>query len=807
MRTADNNSLHYRNCNLCEAICGIEITVQTDQRLDIRGDKDDPFSRGYICPKAVALQDIHYDKDRLKYPVRRTPHGWQRIGWDEAFDEVTQNLKLIYAKYGRNSIGTYLGNPTVHNYGALLFAPGFIRSLHTRNKFSATSVDQLAHHVAAYMMFGHQLLLPVPDVDRTCFFLILGANPAVSNGSMMTAPDMGRRIQEIRQRGGKVLLIDPRQNETARLVDRHLFIRPGTDVLLLLALLHVVFDEQLTRLGSLAPFTNGLETIGNLVAEFPPERVASVTGIDSNQIRDLAREFVTAESAVCYGRIGVSTQEFGGVCQWLINVLNVATGNLDRPGGAMFTLPAVDPISATQSLAPPGSFARWHSRVRKLPEFAGELPVVALAEEILTEGPGQVKALVTFAGNPALSTPNGRELDRALASLEFMASIDFYINETTRHAHIILPPTESLERGHYDLAFHLLTIRNTAKYSPELFQPGDETRHDWEILLELQTRMKHDGAFGRRFGRLKRDLIRRFFGPERILDLGLRYGPYGAGINPFSKGLTLRKLKKAVHGIDLGPLTSCLPARLQTAGKRIELAPEVLVKDVERVKARLLDWDGEWDRGRLASQPSDGPSHDSNGHLLLIGRRQLRSNNSWLHNSQRLVKGNPAKPQCTILMHPTDAADRQLGSGQKVVVRSRVGSIVVPLKVSDEMMPGVVSIPHGWGHDRSGDPPVDQLSGKQSVPSRGSVGSTLDTTDGWDDRLGDRLGTQLEVAQQHPGASINDLTDNLAIDALCGTAAFSGTLVTVEAYASVDMTQSCGKTVGTATRIATEYGV
>jgi anaerobic selenocysteine-containing dehydrogenase len=776
MTTADKASVHYRNCNLCEAICGIEITVQdsltepsnekTAQRsehsitqletrnsklqirnwLDIRGDKDDPFSRGYICPKAVALQDLHYDKDRLKYPVRRTPHGWQRLGWDEAFDEVTQNLKRIHAKYGRNSIATYLGNPTVHNYGALLFAPGFIRSLHTRNRFSATSVDQLAHHLSAYLMFGHQLLLPVPDLDRTNFFLILGANPAVSNGSMMTAPGMSRRLQEIRRRGGKVILIDPRFTETARLADRHLFIKPGTDVLLLLALLHVVFDEGLTAVGPLAPFTNGVDIIGNLVAEFPPDKVASITGIDSDQIRHLAREFASAESAVCYGRIGVSTQEFGGVCQWLINVLNTVTGNLDSPGGAMFTLPAFDPLSAPESLAPRGSFARWHSRVRKLPEFSGELPVVTLAEEIFTEGPGQIKALVTSAGNPVLSTPNGRQLDRALAGLEFMVAIDFYITESTRHAHIILPPSSSLEHEHYDVAFHLLAVRNTTKFSPALFQPDAEARHDWEILVELQTRMEHEGLFGNLLGRVKRNVIKRFFGPERILDLGLRFGPYGGKLNPFSQGLTLRKLKQAVHGIDLGPLRSCLPRRLRTADKRIELAPDVLLQDVNRVKAKLLDWDLDWDRGRPARQPSSPSSpssgrasHDSNGELLLIGRRQLRSNNSWMHNSQRLVRG---KPQCTILMHPIDAAQRDLRPGQDVSVRSRVGSVVVPIEISEEMMPGVVSIPHGWGHDR--------------------------------------LGIQLEVAQQHAGESINDVTDDLTIDALCGTAAFNGTWVAVE---------------------------
>lgn len=720
MGTNGNSALHYRNCNLCEAICGIEIAVQAGLRLDIRGDKDDPFSRGYICPKAVALQDIHSDKDRLKHPVRRTFDGWKRIGWDEAFDEVAQNLKRVHAKHGKNSTATYLGNPTVHSYGAMLFAPGLLRSLHTRNKFSATSVDQLAHHVASFLMFGHQLLLPVPDLDRTKLFLILGANPAVSNGSMMTAPGMSRRLQEIRQRGGKVILVDPRHNETARLSDRHLFIRPGTDVLLLLALLHVVFDEQLTRMDQLAAFTRGVEAVSRIVNDFSPERVAPVTGIDAHEIRLLAREFAAAESAVCYGRIGVSTQEFGGVCQWLINVLNIVTGNLDRPGGAMFTLPAFDPISAPESLAPRGSFARWHSRVRKLPEFTGEFPVAALAEEILTEGPGQIKALVTHAGNPVLSTPNGRMLDRALASLEFMVSIDIYINETTRHAHIILPPTSPLERGHYDLAFHLLAVRNTAKFSPALFEPGEDARHDWEIMAELQTRMDRNGARG---GVMRK--LSKFFGPERILGLGLRFGPYGAGLNPFSNGLTLQKLKNAPHGIDLGPLTPCLPGRLRTAGKYIDLAPEPIVNDVERVKTRLLD---------------AAPEH-ANGNLLLIGRRQLRSNNSWMHNSERLLRG---KPQCTILMNPYDAAQRHLANGQEVVVQSRVGSIVVPVEVSEEMMPGVVSIPHGWGHDRPGN--------------------------------------RLAVAQQHAGGSINDLTDSQAIDALCGTAAFNGTSVAVAAY-------------------------
>jgi len=709
------NAPHFRSCNLCEAICGIEIIVENEQRLTIRGDKDDPFSRGYICPKATALQDFHFDRDRLRHPVRRTSGGWQRIEWTEALDEVARNLKRISAQHGRNSVASYLGNPNVHNYGAILFAPAFLRSLHTRNKFSATSVDQLAHHLASYLMFGHQLLLPIPDIDRTTLFLMLGANPAVSNGSMMTAPAFGHRLQAVQQRGGRVILIDPRRTESARVADEHKFIRPGTDAFLLLALLHVIFEEGLTRMDQLASFTDDVEVVAEIVGEFSPERVASVTGIEADDVRRLAREFAAADSAVCYGRIGVSTHEFGGVCQWLINVLNIVTGNLDRQGGAMFTLPAFDPITAPEALAPRGSYGRWHSRVRKLPEFAGELPVVALAEEILTPGEGQVKALVTLAGNPVLSTPNGRNLDRALESLDFMVSIDPYINETTRHAHIILPPTSPLERGHYDLAFNLLAIRNVAKFSPPLFEKSADGLHDWEILLELQSRMKNEP-------RIKRKLQQRFFGPERMLDLGLRFGPYGAKFNPFSKGLTLKKVKAAQHGMDLGPMSPCLPERLRTDNKRIKLAPQLFVTDIERVRERL-------------------GSTTANGHLLLIGRRQLRSNNSWLHNSLRLVKGNPAKPRCTIIMNPTDAANRDLREGQRAQVKSRVGTIILPVELSDEIMRGVVSIPHGWGHDREGN--------------------------------------QLAIAQQYSGASINDLTDEQSIDAICGTAAFNGTPVMV----------------------------
>jgi anaerobic selenocysteine-containing dehydrogenase len=748
MASPTGDSIHYRNCSICEAICGIEITQRDDGTLDIRGDKDDPFSRGYICPKAVALQDIHFDKDRLKHPVRRTAGGWQRIGWDEALDEVAANLKRIQAAHGNHAVATYLGNPTVHSYGAMLFAPGFIRSLKTRNRFSATSVDQLAHHLAAYFMFGHQLLLPIPDIDRTQFLLMLGANPAVSNGSMMTAPALPQRLKDIRARGGKVVLIDPRRSETASLVDEHLFIRPGTDALLLLSLIHVLFAETLTRIGTLESLTDGAETIAQTVARFAPEQVASITGIEPEQIRRLARAFAAAESAVCYGRVGVSMQEFGGLCQWLINVLNLVTGNLDTPGGAMFPLPAFDPITAPEAIAPRGSFARWHSRVRKLPEFAGEIPVAAMAEEMLTAGDGQVKALVTHGGNPVLSTPSGRELDRALAGLDFMAAIDIYINETTRHANIILPPTDPLERGHYDLAFHLLGVRNVAKFSPPLFETNGDSRHEWEILLELQTRMEGKGALGR----LQHKAVKRFLGPERMLDLGLRFGPYGDKLNPLSRGLNLKRLKASVHGIDYGAMRPCLLGRLRTADKRIHLAPDIFIKDLERLK----DWTAKPERGhpcphepeaRTGTEASRVPSAPA---LLLIGRRQLRSNNSWLHNTERMVNG---KPRCTLLIHPDDAASRNLKSGQQALISSRVASVEIPIEITDEIMPGVVSIPHGWGHNRAG--------------------------------------MQIAIAEQHAGQSINDLTDNQAIDALCGTAAFSATPVTVEA-ASAKTTAAAG---------------
>lgn len=711
---------HYRTCNLCEAMCGIRIDLEEDRILSIRGDAEDPFSRGHVCPKAVALQDIHNDPDRLKHPVRRTATGWERISWQQAFDETASQIKAIQRKHGRNAAAIYLGNPTVHNYGSILFGLPFLRALHTRNRFSATSVDQLPHMIASYLMFGHQLLFPVPDLDRTEFLVIMGGNPVVSNGSMMTAPDVKKRLDVIRERGGTVVVIDPRRTETAAIASRHHFIRPGSDALLLLSVLHTLFAENLTKPGRLADFTDGIDKIKELASDFPPELAAAATGVEAEQIRRLARDFAKAESAVWYGRVGVSTQEFGALCQWLIYVLNIITGNMDRPGGAMFTKPAAD-LVGTRGAVPKGSYGRWLSRVRKLPEFGGEFPVAVLAEEILTEGPEQIRALITSAGNPVLSTPNGAQLDTALAALDFMVSIDFYINETTRHARIILPPTGPLEHENYDLIFHLLAIRNTAKYSPALFTPEEDTRHDWEIFLELQTRLESHGLASRCSAFAKRALMKQL-GAQGLLALLLRVGPYGSRFNPFSRGLTLRQLKREVHGVDLGPLEPCLPQRLFTKSHRIQLAPDALINDVPRLKSKLID-----------STP------DVNG-LSLIGRRQLRSNNSWMHNSERLVKG---KNPCVLLMHPSDASSHGITEQNRTAnLKSRAGSIEVEVSISDEVMPGVVSLPHGWGHDRPG--------------------------------------VQLKTAGVHPGVSINDVTDDRETD-LGGGAILNGIPVRIEA--------------------------
>lgn len=724
--------VHHRTCHLCEAMCGVEIRTRGDEILAVRGDPQDPFSRGHICPKALGLKDVHEDPDRLRSPVRRTPEGWQPISWAEALDETARRLIDVQRQYGRDAVASYIGNPTVHNYAGLLGGAKFLRALRSHNRFSATSVDQLPHHFAAYFMYGHQLMIPVPDLDRTEFLLVIGANPVVSNGSLMSAPDVARRLKDLRARHGRLVVVDPRRTETAALADTHLFITPGSDVLLLLAMLQVIFAESLAAPAALAAHLDGLDQVRELCRDYPPERVDEATGINASAIRQLARDFSAAKSAVCYGRMGVSTQRFGALCQWLIQVLNIVTGNLDRPGGAMFTRPAFDILDLAAGFGQKGSFDRRRTRVRGLPEFGSEFPVSALAEEILTPGDGQIRALVTSAGNPVLSTPNGSRLEQALAGLDFMVSVDFYINETTRHANIILPPTDALERDHFDLIFHVLAIRNTVKYSPPLFAKAKDALHDWEIFDELIERLEQLDPS--RKSSLPKRLAARWLTPKRSVALGIRLGSRGARWNPFSRGLTLGKILAQPHGIDLGSLEPCLPRRLQSPSRRIELAPAPLVADLHRVAEHFgLGYAGQ----KANNTPAAAP-------LRLIGRRDLRTNNSWLHNAHRFVKG---PPRCTLLIHPRDAAARGLENGGLATVQSRTGSVQIMAEISDEMMPGVVSIPHGWGHHRPG--------------------------------------MQLRIASEHAGVSVNDLTDETFIDTLCGNSALNGVPVEVRPHVEI----------------------
>ncbi|MEO1653602.1 MAG: molybdopterin-dependent oxidoreductase, partial [Bacteroidota bacterium] len=519
---------HYRTCNLCEAMCGLEIQYQEMEVLSIKGDTADPFSRGHICPKALALKDIHADPDRLKFPLKKTEQGWQQITWEEAFDEVANRLFEIQEKYqDNNAVAIYQGNPNAHNLGTMLVGPNFTRSLKTKNRFSATSVDQLPHHFASYYILGHQQLLPIPDIDRTDYLLMLGANPLASNGSLMTAPDIGKRLRAIQERGGKVVVIDPRLTETAEKASAHHFINPGQDVYFLLAFIHVIFEEKLEKLGRLEAFTQGIEELKEASKDFAPEKVADVIGISAEEIRKLVREFCAAPRAVCYGRMGVSTQIFGSACNWLIYGINILSGNFDEPGGAMFTLPAVDVVGLSGMRGATGSHGRWKSRVRGLPEFGGEIPASTLAEEILTPGEGQIKALVTVAGNPVLSTPNGQQLEKALEELEFMVSIDIYITETSKHADIILPPQTGLEVPHYDIVFHYLAIRNTSKFSPRLFEPVEGSKADWEIFRALSERIMAKRGKHEHNGKKPSDPTKRF-NPEAILNLALKFGPYGS---------------------------------------------------------------------------------------------------------------------------------------------------------------------------------------------------------------------------------------------------------------------------------------
>ncbi|MGI9284933.1 MAG: molybdopterin-dependent oxidoreductase, partial [Pseudomonadales bacterium] len=685
--------------------CGLEIVTRGDQIVSIMGDKNDPLSQGFICPKATALQDILHDPDRLRQPVERDGDQWQEISWDDAYSKVAQRMHAIQQQHGNNAVGIFAGNPNVHNYGSMTHNNQFLRALKTKNRFSATSVDQLPHHMVSYWMYGHQFLLPIPDIDHTQYMLMLGANPLASNGSMMTVPNVKKRLQALQARGGKLIVIDPRRSETAALADTHHFIRPGSDAYLLLAIIHVLFEENWIKVDDWQARLQDFAKLEQAVRDFSPKLAAQHTGIAAATIQDIAKDLASAESAVCYGRMGVSTQQHGTVCQWAIQIINLLTGNLDRAGGALVPQPAFGYVKPGESGA--GNFARWHSRVRGLPEFGGELPCSAMAEEILTAGEGQIRAMITVAGNPILSTPNARQLDKAFKQLDFMLAIDFYINETTRHADIILPPTSALEHDHYDIAFLRLAVRDTARFNEAVVAKTDNTRHDWEIFNGL----------GKAFAELGDAPYKDLPPPRDLIDMAIQHGHYGSA-SQHELELSVAKLcSDYPHGVDLGPLKPSLKARLCTPGSLVQCAPTQIMEQLPSLASAKID-------------------HD----LRLIGRRHVRSNNSWMHNYHRLVKG---KPRDQLLMNPEDIAACQLSDGAQASLKSRVGQERVTVLACNDMMPGCVSLPHGWGHNRPG--------------------------------------IQLSVASEHSGVNVNDLTDDQELDPISGNAALNGIKVEVRA--------------------------
>ncbi len=702
-------------CNLCEAVCGLLITVEDGQVTGIRGNPDDPLSRGHICPKGTALPDIHEDPDRLRRPLRKVPTEssgeptWEEVDWPEAIALAVDGLARVQDEHGQDAVAAYLGNPTIHSLGGMTHAGQVAKALKSRNVYSATSVDQLPQQLVAHLLYGHQLMIPVPDIDRTDLLLVFGGNPMASNGSLWTVPDFPQRLRDLKARGGRMVVFDPRRTETAKAADEHHFVRPGTDAAVLLAMVRTLFEDDLV---SPPPYVDGVDEVREAVGAFTPEWAEQVSGVPADVILALTREYAAAGAAAAYGRMGVSTQAFGTVSTWAIHCLNLLSGHLDSPGGMMFTSPAVDIIG--QGVTGRGAHGRWRSRVRGLPETSGELPVATLADEMLTPGDGQVRGFLTLSGNPVLSTPDGKRLGEALAGLDFMVAVDIYLNETTRHADVILPPTTLLERDHYDLIFHALAVRNTARFTPALFPKPQGSRHDWEIFRDLALGLtgRAERRTGKRAGlaaRLKRQARLRT-SPTVLLDLLLRRGP---------AKLSVRRLRREPDGVDLGPLLPQLPGRLQTRDKRIDLAQSLVLDDLARLRTSLEAGDR------------------SDGDLLLIGRRHQRDNNSWMHNSRRLTKG---KPRHHLLAHPRDLAALGIEDGTQVEVVSRVGKVEVTVRASEDMMRGVVSLPHGYGH---------------GLP-----------------------GTRMSNAAQVPGASINDLTDPEALD-VSGNSALNGVPVTV----------------------------
>ena len=734
----EGREVHLRTCPLCEAMCGLEVHVAGDRVALIRGDRDDVWSRGYLCPKGTTLGHLHHDPDRLRAPVVRGADGsFREVTWAEAFDRCTELLHPVIEAHGIEAVTAYVGNPLAHALSLSRYIGILIGMSGIPMVYSPGTVDQWPKNVSSHLLYGSMWTIPVPDLRRTDLLVVMGANPHASQGSLMACPDVMGELGGILERGGEVVVIDPRRTGTADAASEWLPITPGTDAALLLALCQVLFAEGLVDCGPAGRLLDGVEEIGRLAADWAPERVEGVTGVPAARIRRLARQLAETERAVLYGRIGLCNQEFGTLASWLVDVVNALTGHLDAVGGAMFPRAAAWPVS---SLPMPGlengapEFGRWASRVRGAPEVLGHLPASCLVEEIATPGEGQIRALLTVAGNPVLATPGGDRLEAALGGLDCMISVDNWVNETTRHADVILPGLSPLEQAHHDDLILMFAVGSVAKYSPPVFPPDDGRPEEWEILIRLagactgqpanavDVAAVDDGFFDvlASVHGIHGPAVRTRYdrgGPERLLDLTLRTGPFGDRYGEVPEGINLEEVAAAPHGIDLGPMVPRLDEVVQTTSGRVDLAPPYITADVPRLAERL----GRVDEG-----------------LVLIGRRHLRSNNSWMHNVPVLVKG---KDRCTLLVHPEDAGDHGLADGGSAKVASEAGAVVVPVEVTDDIAPGVVSLPHGWGH---------------GLP-----------------------GTRLSVANQHPGVNVNALAPGELVDPLSGNAAVNGIPVTV----------------------------
>ena len=749
----------FRSCPVCEASCGLTIEVDRNANrvIAVRGDADDHRSKGYVCAKSQVVRHLYEDPSRLRRPVKRTPEGWQEISWDEAFSLVGSRLAAIRAEHGKDAVAMYYGNPNGHNFATQIHTQMFIAMLDTQRFFSAGSVDQQPKNLSCELLYGNAWAFPIPDLDRCDLFVCMGGNPLVSQGSLMSAPDVESRFASLHARGGKLLVIDPRRTETAALADQHLFIRPGTDAFLLSALVRLMFEQGRVNLGHLAPHVDGLERLRELAEPFTPEAVAPVTGINADDIRALCDTFCSAEKPVLYGRIGLCTQAFGTLSSWLVDVVNLLRGRLDAEGGAMFPRPSTgqgeDSIEVNVLQR-----ARWHSKVREFPEYMSMLPATFMAEELAWEGPGRARALITVAGNPVLSVPNGDRLREAIEGLDFVVAIDIYANETTSLADVILPSTVQLEHSNFDFLFQTTSVRNFVRYSPQVLAPEDGTLDQWQVMLGVVAGM-HGMSMEQLAGMMSQGMAASIAegtgiavetilaassahaGPELLLDMMLRAGPHGDRFSG-SEGLTLDRVKAEEHGIDLGPLMpGRLPGILRTEGKRIRLLHPLLEEDIERLRGRLADAAGK-SRGHGRDPENVGAGHARDPHpdgLLLIGRRHIRDMNSWLHNLPNFVRG---KDRCTLKMHPTDAASRGLTDGNSACIRSAAAERIVTVELSDEMMPGVVSLPHGFGHRYPG--------------------------------------TGQPVASAHAGVSCNDLVGD-ALDLPSGTSVVNGVPVEVEA--------------------------